>query len=174
MDKNVEKHKAMLQAQNAVAIERLRSEFRQQSLEHEVKYRRTDEKIAERLDEVYRRLLHFYKCIVSYVKLIEDSSEPSKEVKLEETAKANKEFWDCFILGRLYIPPTLFKTTKAFAHKLTSITNDFTSDLQDRKGGREVDGVHLSREINEEQASVLSSLVEEFQRRLGVFDLDEE
>ena len=174
MDKEVDKHRAALQAENAAATERLRSELRRQSLEHEVKYRRNDDRIAERLDQVYRRLLRFYECIVSYVKAVEHSDEPPKDAKLHETRSASKRFWDYFISRGLYIPPALFKATKAFADKLTSITNDFTENLRRETHGMEPDDIHFwsktFSEINKEQASVFSSLVEEFQRRLGVFD----
>lgn len=177
MDKDVEKHKATLQAQNAIGVEKLRSDLRQQSLEHEVKYRRNDEKVADHLHGTYKRLLCFYECICSYVKIIESDEAPKNE-KLDETQKASKEFWDYFLPNRLYIPPTLFRKTKAFAEKLTSITNDFTKNLKRERDGRDVEDIHFwskaFSEINEEQGSVFSSLVEEFQKRLGVFDLDED
>jgi len=175
MDKDLEGHKTALRAQSDIAIEQLRSELRQQSLEHEVKFRRTDEKIAEVLDQVYRRLVDFYDCLVKYLKIVEYSGEPSKEAKLEETSKASRGFWDVFIPNRLYIPPAVFEATKAFADKLVTITNDFTFHLKDVSDGAPVDSHFWSKawkEINDEQGSVFSSLVKEFQRRLGVRDFD--
>ena len=175
MDKSLEAHKTALRAESDLAIERLRSELRQQSLEHEVKYRRNDDRIADVLEDVYKRLLRFYECTVSYVKVVEYSSESSKESKLEETQRASKEFWDCFIPGRLYIPPTLFKETKGFADNLVNITNEFTWNLKHEKEGKDVDHHFWSKaysEINEEQSRVFSSLIAEFQRRLGVFDFN--
>ena len=178
MDKDVEKHRAALQSQNAAAIEQLRSELRRQTLEHEVKYRRNDDRIADRLEQVYGRLLHFYEGIVSYVKVLESSDEPPKKAKLEETQKASKQFWDYFTSRRLYIPPALFKATRAFAQKLTQITNDFTENLRRQSEGMPPDDIHFwskaYSEINEAQGAVFSSLVEEFQRRLGVFDSHDE
>ncbi len=174
MDKEVEKHRAALQAENAAATERLRSELRRQSLEHEVKYRRNDDRIAERLDQVYRRLQRFYECAHAYVNVVGYSDDPPKEAQLEESRKASKRFWDYFIAQRLYIPPALFKATRAFADKLKDVVDDVTKNLRRQRDGMPAaDADFWSKafsEIDKEQGPLFSSLVEEFQRRLGVFD----
>ena len=179
MDKEVESHKAALQAQNDKAIEQLRSALRQQSLEHEVKYRRTDEKIADRLEGVYVRLQSFYSCISDYIAPVRASNEPSREDLFKKAQKASEDFWDYLDIGRLYIPAALSETTEAFATKLTDITIDFKEYLNRKEQGRlEESDVHVwsntHEEIRKTQAAVLSSLLKEFQQRLGVFDLEEE
>ena len=67
LSKDLERHKAALQAQSVLELEKLRAELTRRTLEHEVRFRRVDEKDELRfLAELYRRLLRLYEsCIES-------------------------------------------------------------------------------------------------------------
>ena len=53
MSKDIERHKAQLASQNKLKIEKLRAELTRQTLEHEVQFRRVDERVAEHLAQAY-------------------------------------------------------------------------------------------------------------------------
>lgn len=175
LSKDIEMHKATLTAQNALEIERLRGELTKQALEHEVRFRRVDEKVAEHLDQIYRHLFRLYESVCSYVRDLEWSSEPPKEEKLKAASEANRAFWDYFLLNRVYVPPSLFQRVRQLADKLTKISNEFTRGLRREKRGivRDDDEDHWSealKAIEQEATPLFTAIVREVQERLGVHD----
>ena len=56
-----------MNAQAKLETEKLRAELTQRALEHEVKFRRVDEQVAERLSGVYQLLLASFQSVASYV-----------------------------------------------------------------------------------------------------------
>ncbi len=141
LSQNVESHKQELAAQSALELEKLRAEFARQAIEHEVRFRRVDEKVAEHLTEIYQRLFRLFENVSSLVKFLEWSSEPPKEEKLNAVAEANREFWDYFLPNRIYVPPQLYERIRAVANKLADIAKDFDRGLR-----REARGVAADKE----------------------------
>jgi hypothetical protein len=172
MTKDIEGHKAALAAQNALELEKLRAEFTRQALEHEVQFRRVDEKVAEHLNEVYKRLHHFYETVHSFVQPLEWSNAPSKEEKLKTASDASKEFWDYFLANRVYIPPGLYSRIHDLANKLADIAKDFNRGLHGERE-KEYYWTEAWESINDGATPLFSALVREIQRRLGVEDLPE-
>ena len=176
LSKDIEKHKDHLASQSALELEKLRAEFARQALEHEVRFRRVDEKVAAHLAEVYQRLFRLYENVSSLVKFLEWSNEPSKEEKFKATSEANRAFWDYFLPNRIYIPPKLYEQIRGVANKLTDIANDFGRALR-----REARGVVMEEEdhwtkafdaIELEASPLFTAMVHEVQKRLGVQDFD--
>lgn len=178
LSKDLEQHKLQLDAQTKQELERFRAEMVKQNLEHEVKYRRVDEKVSEHLAEIYSRLFTFYESVLKYVTFFEFGDEPTKEEKLESATKANKEFWDYLLPNRIYVPPKLFVRIKDLADNLGRITNDFTRGQRREEKG--ISGPEdnywekASKSIEEEAIPLLADLVTEFHRRLGVQDIEED
>jgi len=139
LSKDIEKHKNDLAAQSALELDKLRAEFTRQALEHEVRFRRVDEKVAEHLAEIYQRLFRLYESVSSLVKILEWSNEPSKEDKLNATAEANRAFWDHFLPKRIYVPPKLYERIREVANKLADIANDFGRGLRREARGAVID-----------------------------------
>lgn len=160
MDKDVQKHKASLEATNAIELEKIRADLRQRAIEHELQFRRNDEKVAERLDEIYRRLLDFHGCLKGCVEVLESPGEPSKQEKLDATRKANREFWDYFKKNRLYVPRDLFAKTEAVAVRFRHIMLDFETGLQGQRDGIKKDLRFWSKAYKEarEEASPIFSV----------------
>jgi len=52
-----------------------RKDLERQAFEHEVRYRRVDEFVAEHLEEVYKRLLALYQAVGDYVQDVELAGE---------------------------------------------------------------------------------------------------
>lgn len=171
LSKDIEQWKAQLDAQNKLEIEKLRADLAKQALEHEVKYRRVDEKVAEHLAGIYQRLFRFYESVSNYVAIIEYSNEPPKDAKLTTVADANGEFWEYFLPNRIYVPPKLYQEIRKVANKLADITKDFSSGLRrEEKGIGDLEEDYWGkafRAVQDEASPLFTTLVHEFQKRLG-------
>ncbi len=176
LDKGVEQHKAVLRAKTDAEVEKLRAVLERESLEHEVKFRRIDDRVAEHLGEIYARLFKLYESASKYVAILEHSGEPSKKEKFKTVVEANREFWDYFLPNRLYVPPRLFKRIRTVADGLANVVGDFTRGREREEQGRrlpEEDYWMKAYETFEKEVTPLfTDLVANFQRRLGIDDLD--
>ena len=140
--------------------------------------RSVDQKVAEVLNETYRRLFRLYESVSSYVKIIEWSHEASKEEKLEVVGKANQEFWEYSLLNRIYVPPRLYDEIRTMAGRLTDIANGFTHVREREERGLvrddEEDGwMTAFRSMESEAGPLFKSVVRQIQERLGVRDTEE-
>ena len=140
--------------------------------------RSVDEKVAEVLNGTYQKLLRLYESVASYVKVLEWSHEPPKKEKLQIVETANHEFWDYFLLNRIYIPPRLYEEVRTMAGKLTDIANGLTHALRREERGLvrddEEDGWMTAFNSMENEAGPLfKSVVRQIQERLGVRDTEE-
>ncbi len=171
LSKDVEGYKVALAAQNALELEKLRAEFARQALEHEVQFRRVDEKVAEHLNGVYQRLHHFYETVHSFAQPLEWSNAPPKEEKFRIASDANKEFWDYFLANRVYIPPRLYSRMHGLANQLGDIARDFQRGLQGEREN-ELYWSEAWESVNSGATPLFSALVREIQKRLGITDLD--
>lgn len=133
--------------------------------------------MAKVLNETYQRLFRLYESVSSYVKIIEWSHEASKETKLETVGRANRKFWDYFLLYRIYVPPRLYDEIRTMAGKLTDIANGFTHVREREERGLvrddEEDGWMTAFHSMEHEAGPLfKSIVRQIQERLGVRDAE--
>src|SRR5437899_847534 len=78
-------------------IEKFKAQLQKEAFEHQVRYRRLDEKVADALAGVHGRLHRFIRAVKSYVSEIESSEEPSKEDKRRLLATAQQQFKECMI-----------------------------------------------------------------------------
>ncbi len=153
-------------------IEKFKLELQKEAFEHQIRYRRVDEKVADALCRVYGRLHPFVRAVKSYVAEFERSDEPSKEEKRQIVANAQREFKECVRDSRLYIPESLYERTATLAQKLAQITNDFARGL--RRQGRGVvtedSWAKAMEDVEREAEPLFSDIVATFQKRLGVVD----
>ncbi len=158
--------------------EKLGHELSIARLEHDVVYKRVDEKVAIALTGVYERLQPLYELVESYCKVVETSAQGTKEEKLERVQKSNAEFWSFFLSNRPYIPPKLFKSTRSIADQLVNATYTMHSILQREERGSFDDGdgedawLSNHQRLNKEISELFTTLIGEIQTRLGVKDLD--
>jgi hypothetical protein len=178
MSKDVESYKEQLKSANALELEKLRANLSQQTLEHEVKFRRTDEKIAEHLTVVYQKLFNLYRSVLDYVKIFEFGGEPSKEEKHKVVLTANDDFWDYFLHNRPYIPPKMYKQIKDIADLLAKTAREFAFGQDREKRGLPTKGEDhweaALENVEHKATPMFSEMVAEVQRRLGVFDPESE
>ena len=179
--KEVQQHKASLDAQNQAAAERLRAELQQQLIEHEITFRRIDEKVAERLEKSYQLLLKLYIGVSKLVAFLEMSSDPSKDDRLKECDEANRAFKEYFYDNRCHIPPALYRHIKKVADNLVDIANGFAFGLKrerlEQSGRRPLNHRRDSDywgeafdAVEKDITPLFSAMVEAFQMRLGVKD----
>jgi hypothetical protein len=148
------------------------NELKKAALEHEVQFRRNDEKFADVLSKIYGRLSAYHRAVQSFVAEWERTNEPSKEEKLKSAADANRELTECLLNDRLYIPDSLYKRVNALANNLAKIAYEFKSGQRreqsglisddDDYWGKAVDAV------NDEAKPLLDEILAAFQKRLGI------
>jgi len=159
-------------------IETYKARLRREMLEHEVRFRRVDEKVADHLSELYERLFKLYRAVNSYVQIIEWSHEPTKEEKRKLASEANRDFNEFLFPKRLYIPQPLFERTKDIGGRLASIANDFTMGLEREEKGivteQEDHWIRAMDAIKNDIDPLFEEIVMVFQRRLGLGDEEEE
>ncbi len=176
LKKDVEQHKALLRAQTDAELEKLRAVLERESLEHEIKFRRIDDRVAEHLGEIYARLFRLYESASKYVAILEHSGEPSKEEKFDIVVEANREFWDYFLPNRLYVTPTLFKRIRAVADGLDKVVGIFARGRVREEQGRRLPDedywMNAYSTFEKDVTPLFTDLVLEFQRRLGISDLE--
>lgn len=180
-DQGIEKYKLGLQATHDVEMEKLRNALTLKSIEHEIRFRSVHEKQATVMAETYAKIYEVHKTVSSYVAILEQGGDPSKEEKLKLVATAYEAFRDCFYPQRIFFPKETGRRVMDFANKLTEVTNMFTHGQQ-----REARMVHNRRTSENEAAAafdhwdkthkmmqdevppLLEQLEGDFQRLLGV------
>lgn len=179
LSKSLDQHKANLEKENAVALEELKSELTKQQIEHEVQYKRIDEKVGDSLAELYVLFYDFYESVSSYVAILESDQSASKEDKLLSVAKADIAFGRRFQRQRIYIPPALYAQMADVRNSLRAIAQDFRMHYdREKEGRRPLKGeeekdwwMEAHKKIQNEAKPTFDAVVSEIQRRLGVKDL---
>lgn len=154
-------------------LERFKSDLQRLAIEHEVRFRRVDEKVAERLSEVYGRLQVLFENVHSYVQVIETDLEPTKDEKFEAVKQGGTEFIRYIVANRLYVPPTLYLRSKRLGHELLTIAGKLHRGLEREKRKFDPDrdpyGDALEA-IDGEVNALFNDLVAAFQKKIGVVD----
>ncbi|MGD0516782.1 MAG: hypothetical protein ABSA26_04535 [Thermoguttaceae bacterium] len=177
LSKDIEGYKATLQAKNEIELEKLKADLTKQTLEHEIRFRRVDEKVAKVLAGVYRRLQTLHDSVAKYVSVLEWSNEPSKEDKLKIASETNDIFVKYFVPNRIYIPPKLYEQIDLFAKNIRKIAYKMTDALVEAREGRQSDKDGWSEAydaVESEAKPAFEKIVQEIQKRLGIKDLVEE
>jgi len=103
-DEKLESHKAQLQAQSTVEIERLRSQLSIQATEHAVRFQRLHEKRAEVIGQLYSLLTEAYWKAATFASPMESAGETGKDEKYLEAHNCLVQFFQYFEKNRIYLP----------------------------------------------------------------------
>lgn len=172
LSKDLDEHKLKLDFQSQTELERLRSELTIQLVEHEVRFKRLDEKMADHLSQIYGRLQIFFKSVADCVVFVSEGEEPhiSREYKIPLTA--SKEFWDYFLFNQVYVHPKLSQNIKSFANELDKILNQFIAGAKAEKEEHyTVTGNLWLQAINDldlKAEPLFNELISEIQIKLGI------
>lgn len=149
-------------------LKEVEAELKRQVLEHEVTFRRVDEKVADVLSETYERLYCLYECTTRYVNIGVDNVVKRRE----DTETANQRFCEFFFPKRLYIPQSLYERTNKFYRRLADVVFEFSLQMKAEQHGLAREG-YWQEQVNALKAlsdELFPGIVAEFQKRLGVKD----
>jgi hypothetical protein len=170
LSKDIEAYKAKLKAHSDIEIERLKNELKMQSFEHETRFRKLHEKVADTISETYPLLNKTYMSIKSLVSPAEFGGEPNKEEKAKIAQENSREFIKYFLDHRIYYPKGLYKKIDDFYKLLVGSATTFTlAHRMNNPGGRsDIDKWHEAwRAIVEKAEPLFEEMNAEFQRILG-------
>lgn len=114
LDKDVDRYRLKLDA-----------ELRQQALEHEVRFRRVDQKVAQALGDTYVLLQDHLADLKYYVQPFDDDTDPSRDERQKKAEASLQALRDHLVRARLYLPPDLYDDTRGLAGELRKIIRDF-------------------------------------------------
>lgn len=128
--------------------------------------------VADALSEVYGHLQIAYEAVSRFGADFEFGEQPSKEEQLQRFDDAYREFTNCIITRRLYVPLNLYRKSRdlgwkfrSIAHRLkVAIIDDNRVPTEDDRWSTEMD------KLEHEADPLFSELVAEFQNRLGIKD----
>jgi hypothetical protein len=172
-DSEVESLKARLQADNAVAVERLRADLQITASEHQIRFARLHEKVAETLAETYARLYKLSETVAAYVSPYEFAGGPTKRVRREAAGEALRELSDYFRPRRLYLPKPLADRIYEFQGRMFELTRKFMVGVEHGGDDRHPDSgidtwVEVATAMREEGGPLFDAIEAEFRSLLGV------
>lgn len=175
LNKDVEKYKAKLQNAHDVEMEKLRNELNIRYIEHDIRFRSIYEKQAEIIAETYSLLYELNRSVDSYVAILEQTGEPSKEDKFESVIKAYDDFKTYFYPRKIYFPQNISKEIENLSNTLVRISNEFSQGRWREQSGIPTKDQNYweetSKMIRETIPPLLRQLENDFQKILGVIDL---
>jgi hypothetical protein len=124
-DEKLETHKAKLKAEADTSVERLKCELQIAASERNVRYSRIFERQATTIADLYTKLLSYYEALKEYTKFIETSGDLPRSERLVALNKANRDFYDCFRVNKLYLPKETVDQIEAFHNELTDVRFNF-------------------------------------------------
>jgi hypothetical protein len=104
-------------------------------VEHETRFRKLHDKVADVTAELFRRLSRLYRAVGDYIKIFEVSGEATKVEKLQVVSQRALDFSEFFGDNLLFLPPELFGEVTDLAGELTTIANKYTWGAQWEKKG---------------------------------------
>lgn len=167
-EEKLETHKAQLKAQSDVEIERLRSQLRDASMEHQIVFSRLHEKRATVIAETYSCLKELHVCLSEYVKIFEIAGGASKEERYGTLVEAHREFFESYSKRLIFFPEKTAKRLEEINQAMVQTGNEFRVIVEP---GNSPDSIKVWREIElrvrNEVGEALLSLENEFRLLLG-------
>lgn len=163
-------------------VRKIEAQLARESVEHEVRFRRIDQDVADVLSDVYDKLFMLYECSHCFVRRgdviqivdpsVSGTPEEHDKEALCRVEEANRAFKESFFRKRLYIPKDLFRSVKGFHDDLIKTVNDFTGELRHaRECGKCIarkDWQPMMDRLNNEHTRLLDGITEAFQSRIGM------
>lgn len=132
-DAELEIHKAALQAESEAVIERLKSDLQIAAVEHQIRFSKLHDKVAENAVGVWLRLKKVVKAVGQYTSELETPSMGSQEDRRIAMAGAMKEFRVYFFENCIYLSSELNSRIDELVKFLRDSALDFQVGVE--KGG---------------------------------------
>ena len=170
------------QAEIDERVKKIESQLAKDSLEHEVRFRRIDQEIADVLSNVYDKLFVLFESCHRFVRLGDDiqnidpadtrTAEEREKKAHNEVDEANRAFKESFFRKRLYIPKDVFPSVKAFHSELIGTVSEFVHSLRRaRETGKYIDSKQWQAtmdRLNNEHSKILDDITAAFQKQMGL------
>jgi hypothetical protein len=153
-------------------LERLRAELKIAGFERETRFARLQERRAEVLDQLYKRLAQMMRAFGSLVRPFQQAGEPSQEEKAKVVAETANTFRDTFDDNRIYLDEALCETIDELNNTLYSAWVDFTTYQQDDPE-RPKAWIEAWTKVTEQVPPIRRTIERRFRSLLGVEDYPE-
>jgi hypothetical protein len=170
-DKEIEVLKARLKAEADVSTEMLRAKLQQANIEHQIRFVRLHEKVAETVAETYSKLTVFYRAVANYTKSMEHANDLPKSERRIQVADAMAAFDEYYSLRKLYIPKQTAEKIEEFKKKLNLITVDFWTGVEQDGNSRTQEKetwFRVWKKMSEDVPPLFAVLENDFQSILGI------
>ena len=169
-DQKLESHKAQLKAQTDIETEKLRSELRIASVEHEVTFSRLHEQRAQVISETYASLKHLFDCVEDYMKLFEPAGGTTREQRRAIATDAHLAFREKYSLKLIFFPKSTADKLDEINVQLVQAFNQFVFgvDMMQRSNTDTSEKqIKILEHVGTTIRSALLELETEFRRLLG-------
>jgi len=137
-ERDIAQFKAELKVDNDRELAHLRARLQQESLEHEVRFRKLHDKMSDVMAEAFTKLSKLYAAVGSYVSVLDWAGE-TKDDKRTAVAAAYRDFTSYFLDHRLFFPKPLFAQLQVLCAKLHKTVMGFTHGLHRESKGIDTD-----------------------------------
>jgi hypothetical protein len=135
LTKNLERHKNDLKAATDRELEAFRSAMEIQRLEHEVRFKKLHDQVADTIVKAFDGLNELYNSAADYIGSFEPAGGKSKDEKLKKLKDDFSTLRTVLHKQRLFIPCGLFKAMREFQEKVFKITINFRNKYQREQSG---------------------------------------
>lgn len=168
LNKDIAQYKAGLGHAHNVEMEKLRTDSKLRTIEHEIRFRSVHERQAMVLARTYQRLSELHSAVANYARFLTLGGEPSLEEKLKIVEEKQLAFRTFYFPRRIFLPrETAQRVTESF-NQLMQLANTFTRLQRPAPENAQLD---LDRRFEEIQRLIepgMDALEAEFRRLLGM------
>lgn len=123
-DQKLEAHKATLQRDTEIAIEKLKSRLNLVALEHSVKFSRLDSKRADTVEKIYSLLVRFHRSTHIFVSVAGYGNQ-SKEEELNVAKESLSDLMRYFLDHQIYLPQDLCDQIQLLISSISRKASEF-------------------------------------------------
>lgn len=176
--REIESHRASLGNEHTRATEQLKAQLQIAAIEHQVRFARLHDKVAETTADVYACIVELQAAVGDYVAILETSDMPSKAERREKVNEALRNFRSAFFPNRLYFSRQLADRVTELNRQLRRIAQEFAIGVE---GGRDQKWAARGREyidtwsktsqaMDKDIPPLIAELETEFRKQLGIAD----
>jgi hypothetical protein len=154
-------------------LEKFKGQLQLSAVEHEIRFRRLDEKRAAVVAELYKLLVKALWEAESFTSPMEWAGEPDKKAKYVSAQNAIAEYFRFFDQHRIYISPELCEQLESFARELRQPVISFGVWLQhdyltDQAAVRKSDAWDAAwKKVREDVPKLRAGIEREFRAIIG-------
>jgi hypothetical protein len=175
MSRDLVEFKSRIETSATTEIERLRSELRISEAEYGKRSTLLQEKRANLIDELYKKLIDYLAAAESFSSIIEWGGEPTKEEKAGVLAEKSSELFVFFLRHRIYFSAALCDQIQHLYNTVRVPTTQYRVWLaavrnSDNSGGKfQESWDKAAQTIQKDVPPLMSAIEDEFRALLGVY-----